>query len=83
MSLPFLPDTQELLKHPSRGTVERKITPTQRGRVYWQGTSWFARFHDPNCQQTVASKQPIMVNGIEGNTLLVMPVNSAASKSNN
>jgi membrane protein implicated in regulation of membrane protease activity len=80
MSLAFLPDTPELLKRPSRARVEQSIKPNQRGWVYWQGTSWSARFYNADYQETIPPDQSVMVIGIEGNTLLVTPIASVNSK---
>lgn len=79
MSLAFLPDTPELLKRPSRAKVEQSIEPNQRGWVYWQGTSWSAKFYNADCQKTVSPNESVMVVGIEGNTLLVVPIPSNTS----
>ncbi|MDX2213238.1 MAG: NfeD family protein [Oculatellaceae cyanobacterium bins.114] len=78
MSFAFFPDTPEFLTPPSRARVEQSITPNKRGRVFWQGTSWFARFQE-DCPKTIFSGESVMVRGIEGNTLLVMPIESSTS----
>ena len=71
----FVPEKVEKFPAPLMGTVEKKITRSQPGRVKCQGTYWPARFYQPNCEATVLPDEPVMVVARQGITLLVVPVN--------
>jgi membrane protein implicated in regulation of membrane protease activity len=60
------------------GVVEKLITPTQSGRVRFQGSSWKARFYGQECP-TLVPGDAVKVVGLEGITLLVLPKNEADS----
>jgi len=66
-------NTPELFPFFSIARVEQSISSTHRGRVAWQGTSWFAQFYDATCQVTTTPGAIVLVLGRQGNTLLVLP----------
>ncbi|MDJ0707784.1 MAG: NfeD family protein [Leptolyngbyaceae cyanobacterium MO_188.B28] len=53
--------------------VEKTISPSCRGRVYFQATYWPARFYQPDCQATVLPGDSVTIIGRQGLTLLVRP----------
>jgi membrane protein implicated in regulation of membrane protease activity len=59
------------------GTVEKRITPTQPGRVRFQGSTWKARFYAAACPMLVPG-DAVKVVGLEGITLLVLPKGDAS-----
>jgi membrane protein implicated in regulation of membrane protease activity len=63
----------------SPGTVEETISPTQVGRIRFQGTSWPARFYNPNEQATVAPDDHVDVIARQGITLFIVPASSPNS----
>jgi hypothetical protein len=79
MSVMSLPDEVELLAKPEPGKVEKSITATQPGWVYFQATSWSARIH----QDFPGNLEPghsVWVIGRKGNTLLVLPGDAVARR---
>jgi membrane protein implicated in regulation of membrane protease activity len=52
------------------GIVEKAIAFDQIGRVYWQATSWPARFHG-DFQTVCQPGEQVIVLGMEGITLLI------------
>lgn len=62
------------LNSPKLARVTEPIIPLWEGLVFFEGTYWQARFHDPNCQTTVYPGQKVEVIDRELLTLLVMPI---------
>lgn len=58
----------------SLGRVEERISGRDNGRVFYEGTTWPARFYDLNYQGAVEVEAWVEVLGREGLTLLVSPV---------
>ena len=54
--------------------VTDPIIPQWEGFVFFEGTYWQARFHDPSCQKTVYPGEKVEVIDRESLTLLVMPI---------
>lgn len=71
--------TVELFAQPKTATVDRPIEANQRGRVYYEGTYWHARFYSLNAQVQAEVASLVTVVGRQGLTLLVQPLLSAAS----
>jgi hypothetical protein len=63
----------EKIAKPVPGIVELTITQDCLGRVHWQGTTWPARFFQPNCQDTLVPGEPVKVICLQQLTLLVLP----------
>jgi membrane-bound ClpP family serine protease len=64
----------EKISKPVPGIVEQIISHDCPGRVHWQGTSWPARFFQPDYKEAIAPGEPVKVIAIQGITLLVMPL---------
>lgn len=58
----------------SLGRVEERISGRENGRVFYDGTTWPARFYDVNYQGSAEVAAWVKVLGREGLTLLVSPV---------
>ncbi len=71
----FAPAQIEMFTEAVIGTVEKKITQNQPGRVQCLGTYWPARFYHANCDVIVFPDEVVKVVGIQGITMLVVPVN--------
>lgn len=65
----------EMFPEPLIGTVEERITSKQSGRVKFLGTYWPAKLHQTDTQITLIPEQIIHIIGIQGITLLVIPIN--------
>jgi membrane protein implicated in regulation of membrane protease activity len=63
--------TIELFDKPGTARVERAIAADQRGRVYYEGTYWHARFYVLNQQLQAEVAERVTVIGRQGITLLV------------
>ncbi len=66
----------DVFQKPLLGTVEQAIAPHQPGKVKFQGTYWYARFYQPDCQANIPPGQTVTVVAREGMTLLVVPSES-------
>ncbi len=64
----------EKIAKPAPGIVEEVISQDSPGRVHWQGTTWPARFFQPDYKETIAAGEPVKVIAVLGITLLVMPL---------
>jgi len=64
----------EKIAKPVPGIVELIISQECPGRVHWQGTTWPARFFQPDCQDTLVPGQPVKVICLQELTLLVLPL---------
>lgn len=69
----FTPTKVKLFSQPVEGIVEETIAPNELGRVKCQATYWPARFYQPDCKDTVSPGALIVIIGIQGLTLLVIP----------
>ncbi|HEY9738401.1 MAG TPA: NfeD family protein [Trichocoleus sp.] len=69
--------TVELFEKPGTAKVDRIITVDQRGRVYYEGTYWHARFYVLNHQVQSEVASLVTVIGRQGLTLLVQPLLAA------
>lgn len=67
----------EKIAKPVLAIVEQKISHDCSGRVHWQGTSWPARFFQPDCQETILPSELVKVISVQDITLLVMPLNAS------
>lgn len=65
------PTTTEMFDRPALGQVIKTISPDQRGRIKFEATYWFARFHDPDIKTNALPGTLVSVIGREGLTLLV------------
>jgi len=68
------PPAAEFLTRPDVGVVVKTITPTQRGRVQYQATSWPACLYGVTTPTTVEPDQPVQILGRRGLTLLIQPL---------
>ena len=66
--------TAEVLTRQDVGVVIKTVTPSQRGRVQYQATSWPACLCGVTSQTTLEPNQPVQVLGRRGLTLLVQPL---------
>lgn len=64
----------EKIAKPVPGVVELMISHGAPGRVQWQGTTWPARFFQPDYQDTLAPGEPVKVICMQELTLLVLPL---------
>lgn len=64
----------ELFSRPGTARVDRPISPHQRGRVFFKGTYWPARFYQPEAFIQVDASSMVTVVGRQGVTLLVAPL---------
>lgn len=74
--------TVELFKKTGLGKVERTIAPNQKGRVFFEGTYWPARWHFPTEIGIAEVETWVTVLGRQGLTLLVQPNRSAIAAEN-
>lgn len=58
----------------SAATVIELITATERGRVAWQASYWFAEFYQLDGVAAAFPRQQVKVIGRRNITLLVVPV---------
>ncbi|MEO0533433.1 MAG: NfeD family protein [Cyanobacteria bacterium P01_A01_bin.123] len=72
--------TVELFKKTGLGKVERTIAPNQKGRVFFEGTYWPARWHFPTEIGIAEVETWVTVLGRQGLTLLVQPNRSAIAE---
>ena len=54
--------------------VTRAVRALDRGRVQFNGNSWFARLYEINCSTTLLPGQPALVVGRQATTLIIMPL---------
>ncbi len=64
----------EIFPETMPGIVEVAIAPHRRGRIKFQNSYWPAKFYQIECSATVLPGQTVNVVGIEGITLLVVPL---------
>ncbi len=69
----FIAAKVEKFPEPLSGTVEQAIAHNHSGRVKCLGSSWPAKFYQPDCLTTVVPNQPVSIVAMQGITLLVMP----------
>ncbi|NJO78753.1 MAG: hypothetical protein HC827_09610 [Cyanobacteria bacterium RM1_2_2] len=68
-----------LFDHPGIAEVVRVISSTERGRVKFKASFWPARFYHPSqSDDCVLPTEQVTVVGIDGITLLVMPIHASA-----
>lgn len=70
----LLTSTIKIFSQPQVGIVEQAIAYNRRGRVKFDGTYWPARFYYSNFLEVIYPDQLITVIGMEGITLLVIPL---------
>ncbi|MCT7972960.1 NfeD family protein [Laspinema olomoucense] len=70
----FSPPQLEMFSHPVTGRVEEAIAPNFPGRIYCMASYWPAKFYQHHCTNSLVPGQPCKVVGIEGITLLVVPL---------
>jgi len=80
MSLTFAPDTIEFFPQAGIGKVEEKITLHQQGWVRFMATYWSARFYQPTGMAEALPGTSVKVIGIEGLTLLVIPISNEVNQ---
>lgn len=68
----------ELFNQPGKARVDRPIQPDQKGRVFYGGTYWPARFYDSAEFVNMEVASHLAVVGRQGVTLLVAPMIMAA-----
>jgi membrane protein implicated in regulation of membrane protease activity len=72
------PDRIALFAQPGVGEVVQAISSSQRGRVKFRASFWPAKFYsEPPADQQALPLDQVRVLGIDGITLLVMPLNAA------
>ena len=64
----------EKFPEPIMGEVEQAIASNQPGRVKCLGTTWPARFYQPEIRKTIMPTEPVSIIAICGITMLVVPV---------
>ena len=69
--------TVELFEKLGMARVEKSIAADQRGRVFYEGTYWPARFYSVNTLQAEVTDW-VTVVGRQGITLLVQPKGAIA-----
>ena len=74
MALSTLSPSSDLTTFQGRGIVERTITPSTPGRVYFQASYWPARFFQPDASSDLHPGAPVEVVDRDGLTLLVKPL---------
>lgn len=74
MTLSTLSTSSDLTAFQGRGIVERTITPSAPGRVYFQASYWPARFFEPCVTNNLNPGAPVEVVDRDGLTLLVKPL---------
>jgi membrane protein implicated in regulation of membrane protease activity len=74
MTLSTLSPSADLTTFQGRGIVERTITPSTPGRVYFQASYWPARFFHPGASNELPPGAPVEVVDRDGLTLLVKPL---------
>lgn len=75
--LSFPQQSIQLLPQHQWGIVEIEILPDGTGRVQFQATSWPARFYH-KADQALQPGQRVAAIALQGNTLLVMPIQQPA-----
>ncbi|MFB2917901.1 NfeD family protein [Aerosakkonema funiforme] len=70
----FSRSSSEMFAEAVPGIVEVRLAPNQPRRVKCQSTYWPAKLYHRDCQVTISPNEPVRVVGIEGITLLVVPV---------
>ncbi|MEM6425032.1 MAG: NfeD family protein [Cyanobacteria bacterium P01_H01_bin.119] len=70
----------QLFEQPKLGKVERAIAPNQRGRVFFEGTYWPARWHISSEAAIAEAEAWVIVLGRQGITLLVIPNRRPSSR---
>ncbi|MFZ4675121.1 MAG: NfeD family protein [Nodosilinea sp.] len=73
MTLSTLSQSSDLTTFQGRGVVERTITSSTPGRVYFQASYWPARLVQPGAAR-LQPGDPVTVVGRESLTLLVKPL---------
>ena len=74
MRLSTLSHSVDMDMFQGRGVVERAITPSTPGRVYFQASYWPARLFQPDANSDLPPGAPVEVVGRESLTLLVKPL---------
>ena len=74
MTLSTLSPSSDLTTFQGRGIVERIITPSTPGRVYFQASYWPARFFQIGASGDLHPGAPVEVVDRDGLTLLVKPL---------
>lgn len=74
MALSTLSPSSDLPPFQGRGIVERTITPSTPGRVYFQASYWPARFFELDASGDLHPGAPVEVVGRDSLTLLVKPL---------
>jgi membrane protein implicated in regulation of membrane protease activity len=74
MTLSTLSPSSDLTTFQGRGIVERTITPSTPGRVYFQASYWPARFFQADATNDLHPGAPVEVVDRDGLTLLVKPL---------
>lgn len=67
------PEPIELFPHPLTGRIEQSVSHNMPGRVYAWASSWPATLYHPDFQTTLLPDDEVVVVGLRGITLLVMP----------
>ena len=71
---PFIALETEMFQTGLPCRVTRAVRVLDRGRVQFNGNSWFARLYETNCSTTLLSGQPALVVGRQATTLIIMPL---------
>ncbi|MEO1069830.1 MAG: NfeD family protein [Cyanobacteria bacterium J06638_6] len=74
MTLSTLSPSSDLTAFQGRGIVERTITPSTPGRVYFRASYWPARFFQTDANSELSPGAPVEVVDRDGLTLLVKPL---------
>ena len=72
------PDRIALFAQPGIGEVVQPISAKQRGRVKFKASFWPAKFYaELAADERALPLEQVMVVGIDGITLLVMPIDTS------
>lgn len=74
MSRSTLLQPADITAFQGRGVVERAISPSTPGRVYFKASYWPARLFQPDANSDLPPGAPVEVVGRESLTLLVKPL---------
>lgn len=70
----FFSSPLEIFPETIPGIVEMTIAPNRRGRIKFHSSFWPAKLYNIKCSVTVLPGQMVNVIGVEGITLLVVPL---------
>jgi membrane protein implicated in regulation of membrane protease activity len=81
MQFPITFQPTQQFAYQTQGILDRPITPTTPGRVYFEATYWRACLFQPETNTTLQPGDKVEVLGRNGLTLLVQPISAGQRKS--